>query len=80
MFFRKKKIDDHAKKIDKLVTWLIIGWAVASMIWLSKTDKWKEIKEKATENVWWIWKNIVKKWYSIFWKALVKWIRLFTKK
>lgn len=42
-----------AKKIDKIVTWLIIWTAIASMIWLSQTKKWKEItndlKEKSLE-------------------------------
>ena len=77
MFFRKnKKIENHAKKFDKLITWLIIGWAVASMVWLSKTDKWKEI----TKNVKKEWVNICKKWYSVFWKCLVWIIKTINKK
>lgn len=83
MFFRKKEVDKHAKKIDKLITWLIIWWAVASMIGLSKTDKWKEIKENVKTE----WtkvikegKSIAKKWYKIFWKVLVGAIKVINKK
>lgn len=76
MFFRRKKVSEQAKKIDKLITWLIIGWAVASMIWISQTKKWKEItKEVKTWST-----SILKKWYSFFWKALVLWLKLFNKK
>jgi len=76
MFFRKKKVEHHAKKFDKLITWLIIGWAVASMLWLSKTDKWKQI----TENVKTEWAWIAKKWYKLFWKVVVGCLNIFNKK
>ena len=77
MFFRKKdSIKNHAKSIDKLVTGLIIGWAIASMIGLSKTDKLKEIKENITTEGY----NIVKKGYKLFWQVLVKIISIFSKK
>lgn len=40
MFFSKKdKIKKQARNIDKLVTGLIIWWAVASMIGISKKEK-----------------------------------------
>jgi len=59
MFFnKKKKIEKHARNFDKLITGLIIGWAVASMVWLSKTNKWKEI----TKNLKKEWSSIAKKW------------------
>ena len=76
MFFRKKKVEDHAKKFDKLITWLIIGWAVASMMWLSKTNKWKEI----TENIKTEWTGLAKKWYKVFWKIIVWGLKIFNKK
>ena len=76
MFFRKKKVEDHAKKFDKLITWLIIGWAVASMMWLSKTNKWKEI----TGNVKKEWVSFAKKWYKLFWKIIVGGLKIFNKK
>jgi len=77
MFFKKKdKIKKHAKKFDRLVTWLIIWWAVASIVWLSKTNKWKEI----TKNIKSEWSNIAKKWYNIFWKCLVWVVKFFNKK
>ena len=83
MFFRKKEVNKHARKIDKLITWLIIWWAVASMIGLSKTNKWKEItknikiegKEVVKE-----WTQIAKKWYKIFGKVLVWALKVFNKK
>ncbi len=71
MFFRKKK-EKATKKIDKLVTGFIIGWAVAWMIGLSQTKKWKkvtwEIKQKS--------KNIFEKTHSLFWKTMIKLIKL----
>ncbi len=78
MFFKNKKSlwSSSVKKIDRLVTGIIVGWAVASMIWLSKTDKWK----KVTKNVKVEWIKVAQKWYSIFWKVLVKTISLFSKK
>lgn len=83
MFLKKKEVDKHAKKIDKLITWLIIWWAVASMIGLSKTDKWKEItknlKKESTIAVK-EWSKIAKKWYKIFWKVLVWTLKIFNKK
>jgi hypothetical protein len=69
-------VDNQAKKIDKVITGLIIGTAIASMIWLSKTKKW----QKVTGNI----KDSVEKWYtkwkSLFWKALVMIINFFKKK
>jgi len=83
VFFKKKEVDKHAKKFDKLITWLIIWWAVASMIGLSKTDKWKEI----TKNVQLEWtkavkesQKIAKQWYKVFWKVLVWALKVFNKK
>ena len=76
MFFRKKKVEDHARKFDKLITWLIIGWAVASMIGLSKTNKWKQITENVKEE----WTKVVQKWYKLFWKAVVWVLNIFNKK
>lgn len=75
MFFRKKKVKDYAKKFDKLITWLIIWWAVVSMIWLSKTEKWKEVTKNVKQASW----NIFQKWYKLFWKVLVWWLKIFTK-
>ena len=76
MFFKKKKVEDQARKIDKLITWLIIWWAVASMIGLTKTEKWKQITKKAQSK----WSQIVKKWYKFFWEAIVKTLKIFDKK
>ena len=76
MFFKKKKVEDHARKFDKLITWLIIGWAVASMIGLSKTEKWHEISENVKEE----WSKVAKKSYKLFWKVLVGVLKIFNKK
>lgn len=75
MFFKKKK-ESHKKKIDKLITGVIIWWAVASMIGFSKTKKWKEITEK-TKNKW---RSLFSRWHEIFWKSLIKVISIFDKK
>lgn len=76
MFFRKKKVHDSAKKFDKLITWLIIWWAVASMVWLSKTNKWKEI----TKNIKTKWSWVLKKWVSWVGQVLAWTVNFFTKK
>lgn len=73
MFFRKKS---PVKKIDKLVTGLIIWWAVASILWLSKKKKTIEIanniKNEST--------SLFKKGFSFLWKGIVWILRLFNKK
>ena len=74
MFFRKKK-DKAVKKIDKLVTGFIIGWAVAWMIGLSQTKKWKEITKDLEKNS----KNTFEKTHRIFWKAMIKVLKFFNK-
>ena len=76
MFFRKKKVEHHAKKIDKFITTLIIWWAVASMVGLSKTKKWQKIGDKAQK----VAVKTAKTGYAIFWKALVWAIGLLNKK
>lgn len=74
--FWKKRVKDWAKKVDKVVTSLIVWTAVASMIWLSRTKKWKEVTKKMSK-----W---VKSWYtkskSAFGTCLVKIINFFKKK
>jgi hypothetical protein len=71
------------KKVDKIVTWLIIGWAVASIFWVaSQTKKWKEVTAKwkeFTEELTDAWKEVAKKWFSLMGKGLVKVISLFDK-
>ncbi|MDD3145434.1 MAG: hypothetical protein PHV23_04965 [Candidatus Gracilibacteria bacterium] len=76
MFFKRKNVSAGAKKIDKVITGLIIGTAVASMIGLSKTNKGKEVTENIKkESV-----GAFKKGYSIFGKGLVGIIKFFNKK
>lgn len=77
MFFKKKnKIKGHAKWFDKLITWLIIGWAAASVLGLTKTEKWRKLSKATYNSSKWI----ARKSYSLFWKALVGVIRIFNKK
>jgi len=70
MFFKKKST---TKKIDKLVTWLIIWWAVASMIWLSKTKKWQEITKDLQKKSSWFFNKIKK----FCWKTSIKILDIF---
>lgn len=76
MIFKKKPVSNWVKKIDKVVTWLIIGTAVASMIWASRTTKWKKVTENITKKA----GSTFSKWYSMFWKTLVWVINFFNKK
>ena len=75
MFFRKKK-EKATKKIDKLVTGFIIGWAVASVIWLSQTKKWKEITAQAKEKSKWVFAKA----NNIAWKWIIKILNVLKKK
>lgn len=77
MFFKKK--DDLNKQvhfIDKLVTGLIIGWAIASIVWLSKKRK----NESFTKNISDESTKIAKKWINFFGRILVGIVKIFSKK
>jgi hypothetical protein len=81
MFFSKKKEnseqnDKQSGNLDKIITWLIIWWAAASLLWLSKTKKWKEITTWIKNNS----TGIFKRTYWLFWRSLVKIISIFNKK
>ncbi|PIE85546.1 hypothetical protein CSA08_01435 [Candidatus Gracilibacteria bacterium] len=77
MFFKKKeKIKNHAKGFDKLITGLIIGGAVASVLGLSKTERGKKLSKATYKSS----KGIFRKGYSLFGKLLVRVIRIFHKK
>lgn len=71
--FGRKKAD---KKIDKLVTGLIIWWAVASMVGLSKTKKGKKITERVSEET----GKYAKKSVWILGKTMVWILSIFNKK
>lgn len=73
---KEKMINKQVKKMDKLVTGMILWWAIASLFWVAtKTKKWKQV----TNKVWEISKQQAKKWVSLFWKGLVKIIDLLSK-
>jgi len=79
MFFIKKEENKTTKKLDRIVTWLIIWWAVAwtiGFIGLSKTEKAKQIKEKIKTD----WPSILKQTHDILWWVLVKALSLFDNK
>ena len=75
MFFRKKK-NKATRKIDKLATGLIIWGAVAWIIGLSKTKKWKEITSVLEKKS----KNIVSEAHSVFGKTILCVLNFFNKK
>ncbi|MDQ7009101.1 MAG: hypothetical protein Q9M94_02320 [Candidatus Gracilibacteria bacterium] len=62
--FGKKKV----KKIDNLVTGLIIGTAVASIFGLTKTKKGKEVTSEITKKS----KGVFGKVYEVFGKTMCK--------
>lgn len=70
-----KKVKKSANKIDKIVTWVIIWTAVASMVWLSKTKKWKEvtkwIKEKSN--------SFFSRINKFFWKSMLFFMKFFNR-
>ena len=84
MFFKKNnKKESRLKNVDKLVTGVIIAWAIAWAVWLSKTEKWKEVisdlKEKNKDKI-----NVTKKFFSksyeFLGKTIAKWVSIFNKK
>jgi len=83
IFWRKNKNESRLKKVDWLVTWVIIAWALAWIVWLSKTKKWKEvvwnIKEKNKGNIKKT-RQFFWKWYELLWKTIAKWVSIFNKK
>lgn len=55
---------------------MIIWWAVASMVWLSQTNKWKKITHTIKES----WTGAAKKSFSLLGKSMVWVISIFNKK
>jgi len=62
--FGKNKIKT-TKKIDKLITWVIIGWAIASIFGLSKTKKWEQVKKEISKKSKWLFWRIYG-WFDTF--------------
>ncbi len=83
MFFKKNKKESRLKKVDKLVTWIIIAWAVAWAVGLSRTEKGKEIisdiKKKNNKKFWKV-KQMFGKSYELLWKTIAKGVSIFDKK
>lgn len=78
MFWKAKEKENNNSKstVDKLVTGMIIWWAVASMVWLSQTNKWKKITHTIKES----WTGAAKKSFSLLGKSMVWVISIFNKK
>ncbi len=69
MFFKKK-----LKKFDRLITTLIVWWAIASIFWASRTKKWKKITQKVSD---WL-KSIFRKWFNFSGKTVVYVVKFFS--
>ena len=72
----KKEVKKTAKKMDRLVTWLIVGWAVVSIFGLSKTKKWKKVSGWLFKT----WKKTFRVGYWVFWRVMADTISFITKK
>lgn len=84
MFSKNKKINYWAKKVDKIVTTLIIWSAIASIFWLSQTKKGREVTKEISNEIIdklspWV-NNTSKKAISIFWKIIAFFVWIFSKK
>lgn len=80
MFSKNKPLQKSARKVDKIVTWIIIWGAIASVFWLSQTKKWKEVTANITSKVS---PNVTswgKKVLSLFGKIIAFFVYLFSKK
>lgn len=80
MFSKNKKINYGAKKVDKIVTTVIIGSAIASIFWLSQTKKWKEISHDISGKISPVMTKSSKKVISIFGKVIAFFVWIFSKK
>lgn len=74
--FKNKKIDSWVKKIDKIVTWVIIGSAIASILGFSQTKKWKEMTQNMKKKN----RSALAQWIKILGKILAFLASLFSKK
>lgn len=45
----KKKVTKSIKNVDKMVTWLVLGWILASVYWVKKYEDLKHEKEALEE-------------------------------
>ena len=80
MFSKNKKIDSSVRKVDKIVTWIIIGWALAWLLWLSQTKKWKEITWNIAEKIKPTLDTTSKKTIKVFWKTIAFFVSMFNNK
>ncbi len=80
MFSKNKKIDSSVRKVDKIVTWIIIGSAIASIFWLSQTKKWKEVTKEIKEILSPTIKKTSSDAISVFWKTIAFIVSIFSKK
>ena len=72
----KKKVKNSASKIDNIVTWVIIWTAVASVVWLSQTKKWKEVTAEIKQKSTWVFGKLK----QFYWKSMIFFIKKFSKK
>lgn len=77
MIFRKsqKTVKKGMWWMDKLITWIIITGAAASIFGLSRTKKWKKIWVRTLDKT----TECSKAGVTLFWKITVKLISLFQK-
>jgi len=72
----KKEVKKTAKKMDNIVTWLIVGGAVVSIFGLSKTKKWKKFAGWFFNTS----KKTLKISYGVFGRVMADTISFMTKK
>jgi len=70
MFWKNK--EKTTKKIDKLVTWVIIGSAIASIFGLSKTKKGQEVTQNISKKSKWFFSKIYEKFGKTMCKIVSK--------
>lgn len=46
----KKKVEKNIKKVDAVVTWLILWWIIASVYWIKKYEEKHKNDNKVAEN------------------------------
>lgn len=72
----RKKVNKTITNVDKIVTGLIIGGALASIFGASKTSAWKSLFTKWAS----LSKRVFNSWHNLVWKGLLKVISIFKRK
>lgn len=71
----KKSAKKSFLSFDKFITGIIIGWAAASIFWLSKSSKGRGMLQSISD----VSQKILRTWVKFFWCVSIGFLNIFTK-